>query len=64
MDPSMLVAFLIRDERDWNAWRQAVSEASGAAIIHVWDQEPQVGNQGVERREAIDEVEAFDDEYT
>lgn len=29
MDPSMLLAFLIRDEDEWKAWRRGVEEVSG-----------------------------------
>ena len=62
MDPSMLIAFLIRDETDWQTWRKAVTELPGKAILHVADEEPPVRGQGREREGAIDEVEAFDDE--
>ncbi len=62
MDPSMLVAFLIRDENDWRIWRRAVTNAPGKAIIHIADRRPPLHGQGVERESAIDEVETFDDE--
>ncbi|KAK8203976.1 hypothetical protein IWZ01DRAFT_514515 [Phyllosticta capitalensis] len=61
MDPSMLIAFLIRDESDWSNWRKAVTEVHGKPIIHVADSEPVI-HGGQEREGAIDEVEAFDDE--
>jgi cysteine protease ATG4 len=62
MDPSMLIAFLIRDENDWKDWRRTVQEVQGKAVIHVADQDPAVHGMGGERHGAIDEVETFDDE--
>ncbi|KUJ10593.1 putative cysteine protease atg4 [Mollisia scopiformis] len=59
MDPSMLIAFLIRDENDWKDWRRAVQEVQGKAVIHVADREPALST---ERDGAIDEVETFDDD--
>jgi cysteine protease ATG4 len=61
MDPSMLIAFLIRDEKDWKDWRRAVQEVQGKAVIHVADTDPALHVMGVERDTAIDEVESFDD---
>lgn len=61
MDPSMLIAFLIRSESDWRDWRKAVTEVHGKPVIHVADSEPVI-HGGQEREGAIDEVEAFDDE--
>lgn len=62
MDPSMLIAFLIRDENDWKEWRRAVQEVQGKAVIHVADKDPVLYSQGAERDGAIDEVESFDEE--
>jgi len=62
MDPSMLLAFLIRDEDDWKNWRRAVQEVQGKAVIHVADRNPTLHGTGIERDGAIDEVETFDDE--
>jgi cysteine protease ATG4 len=62
MDPSMLIAFLIRDENDWKEWRQAVQAVQGKAVIHVADRDPALYGLGVERDGAIDEVETFDDD--
>lgn len=62
MDPSMLLAFLIRDEEDWVSWRNAVGNASGKPVVHVADKEPLLHSQGIERQSAIDDVETFDDE--
>jgi len=58
----MLIAFLIRDEKDWKEWRQSVQEVQGKAIIHVAEKEPPLQGLGTEREGAIDEVETFDDE--
>jgi cysteine protease ATG4 len=62
MDPSMLIAFLIRDENDWKEWRRAVREVQGKAVIHVADKDLALHGIGAEREGAIDEVETFDDE--
>ena len=62
MDPSMLVAFLIRDETDWLKWRQAIGKTKGKPIIHVGDTEPAYQGHPAERREAVVEVLTFDDE--
>ena len=60
MDPSMLIAFLIRDQADWEEWRRGVSSVRGKAVIHIAKSEP-ILHQGAEREEAIDEVESFDE---
>lgn len=59
----MLIAFLIRDEEDWEDWRRGVACVQGKPIIHVADVMPCLGAAGAggEREGAIDEVEAFDD---
>ncbi|KAI9822907.1 MAG: Cysteine protease atg4 [Thelocarpon impressellum] len=70
MDPSMLIAFLIRDEADWAAWRQQLGQArrgGGKAVIHVADREPAPGglgggHGGPERASALDEVEILSDD--
>lgn len=62
MDPSMLISFLIRDEKEWAAWRTGVSCVQGKAVIHVADKAPGVHGTGVERDGAVDEVESCDDE--
>lgn len=63
MDPSMLIAFLIRDEDDFKVWRRGVQEVQGKAIIHVADTDPALHGLGVTERDgAIDEVESFDEE--
>ncbi|KAJ5110734.1 hypothetical protein N7532_001269 [Penicillium argentinense] len=60
MDPSMLIGFLIRDQEDWEDWKQRVQNSPGKPIIHVLADEKQT-DQSHERLEALDEVEALDD---
>jgi cysteine protease ATG4 len=62
MDPSMLIAFLIRDEQDWQSWKKGVQEVQGKVVINVADRDPSLHGLGGERDGAIDEVETFDDE--
>lgn len=58
----MLIAFLIRDEADWQNWRQAISQTKGKPVVHVADTEPRYHGTSAERAEAVAEVESFDDE--
>lgn len=60
MDPSMLLAFLIRDEADWKAWRKEMSNVPGKPVLHIGAKEP-VFPAG-ERDGAVDEVEILDDD--
>lgn len=62
MDPSMLMGFLIKDEEDWEDWKRRLSEVRGKKIVNVYPKEPPVPGQNTERKEAVDEVETFDDE--
>lgn len=62
MDPSMLMGFLIRDENDWEDFKRCINEVRGKKIVNVYAREPPVPGQTVERKEAVDEVETFDDE--
>lgn len=67
MDPSMLIAFLFRNEEEWESWRKEVREAPGKAIFHVLESEGKKGGgsgegTGSGRPGAVDEVETFDDE--
>ena len=62
MDPSMLIAFLIRDEADWFDWRQSMSQTPGKPIIHVTDRAVTMSRHDSERSSALDEVETFDDD--
>ena len=62
MDPSMLIAFLFRNEEDWKSWRQTVSAAPGKHIFHVADSPPSIHGRGIGRESALDEVETLDDD--
>ena len=62
MDPSMLIAFLIRDMDDWRAWRRSMDSVQGKAVVHVSETEPTIPSDPVERRSAVDEVEILDTE--
>ena len=62
MDPSMLIAFLIRDEVDWRNWREAMNRTSGKPVVHVADKEPSLHGQDSERPSAVDDVQSFDDD--
>ena len=62
MDPSMLIAFLIKDEDDWKSWRSAIDRTSGKPVVHVANEEPLLHSQSAERASAVDDVETFDDE--
>lgn len=59
MDPSMLIGFLIKDERDWLQWKERVSSMQSKQIIHIASNKMQLYPEG--REEALDEVEALDD---
>ena len=62
MDPSMLIAFLIKDESDWRSWREAVNDTPGKPVIHVADTEPSLHSQSAIRENAVDDVETLDDD--
>lgn len=62
MDPSMLMGFLIRDEADWDDFKQRVNDVRGKKIVNIYAKEPPLPGQHSERKEAVDEVETFDDE--
>ncbi|OAL31023.1 hypothetical protein AYO20_08444 [Fonsecaea nubica] len=62
MDPSMLIGFLIKDEQNWEDWKRRIKEVKGKAIVSVFDKEPPVPGETSERKEAVDEVQTFDDE--
>ena len=59
LDPSMLLAFLIRSEEDW---RDKIGKFVGTSIVHIGDKEPPPDGQNHERQSALHEVEVFDDE--
>ena len=56
----MLIAFLIRDQADWEEWRRGISSVRGKAVIYIAKSEC-VLHPAAEREEAIDEVESFDE---
>ncbi|KAL3486196.1 hypothetical protein BJX62DRAFT_24695 [Aspergillus germanicus] len=60
MDPSMLIGFLIKDEQDWEDWKTRVESTEGKPIINIHTASDAFSFQ--ERSEALDEVEAFDDD--
>jgi hypothetical protein len=73
MDPSMLIAFLIKDENDWHDWRSRIARsadpgqgqegARGKAVIHIADTEPiDMQGKGSERPGAVDEVEILSED--
>ena len=62
MDPSMLLAFLIKDEHDWSMWRDNIRSSLFKAVVHVADFEPFPHGHGNERHGALDEVEILDDD--
>ncbi|KAJ4387977.1 Cysteine protease atg4 [Gnomoniopsis smithogilvyi] len=61
MDPSMLIGFLIKDEDDWDNWKDSVKFVQGKAIVNVSDYDPARATSS-EREAAIDEVEALSDD--
>jgi len=63
MDPSMLLGFLIKNENDWQMFRNGVAEVQGKPVIYVGDVEPSAyGRNHGEREGALDEVEVLDDD--
>ena len=58
----MLMGFLIKDEEDWEDWKRRLNEVRGKKIVNIYAKEPPVPGQTTERKEAVDEVETFDDE--
>ena len=62
MDPSMLIAFLIRDLEDWKLWRRSMGSIQSKVVVHISDREPLLPGETAERRNAVDEVEILDTE--
>ena len=62
MDPSMLLAFLIKDEQDWDSWQNAIKCSPFKAVVHVANSEPSIHRRVNERHDALDEVETLDDD--
>ncbi|KAH8727247.1 putative cysteine protease ATG4 [Phaeosphaeriaceae sp. PMI808] len=60
MDPSMLLAFLVTSETDYQSWKDGVQSVQGKSVVHVQDKEP--GPRGQERKDAVDEVESWDED--
>ncbi|KAH3906506.1 cysteine protease ATG4 [Parastagonospora nodorum] len=60
MDPSMLLAFLVTSEADYQDWKEGVQGVQGKSVVHVQDKEPPP--RGQEREGAIDEVESWDED--
>ncbi|KAF1839545.1 autophagy-related protein-like protein 4 [Decorospora gaudefroyi] len=60
MDPSMLLAFLITSQDDYDDWKDGVRSVQGKSVVHVQDKEP--APRGQEREGAIDEVESWDED--
>ena len=61
MDPSMLLGFLIKDNDDWEDWKKRVASGQGKPIIHIFNETQPGCDHG--RQEAVDEVEALDDDF-
>ena len=61
MDPSMLIAFLIRDQRDWEEWRDRIVSARGTALIRIADKQPSPFDEG-SGYDAMNNVETFDED--
>lgn len=60
MDPSMLIAFLIKSPEDYENWKEGVRSVQGKSVVHVQDKEPLP--RGQEREGAVDEVESWDED--
>ncbi|UPX19483.1 Cysteine protease atg4 [Ascochyta rabiei] len=60
MDPSMLLAFLVTSEEDYEKWKEGVQSVQGKCVVHVQDHEP--APRGQEREGAVDEVESWDED--
>lgn len=58
----MLIGFLIRDEDDWRDWKERVRCGTHKPIVHIFDRGPSMFERGPGREEALDEVEALDDD--
>ena len=60
IDPSMLLAYLIRNEQDWKEWRHAVSTLGTTPILHIADTEPSFADD-LPASDAVDDVEVLDE---
>ncbi|KAF2278377.1 autophagy-related protein-like protein 4 [Westerdykella ornata] len=61
MDPSMLIAFLVKDEADYEDWKEKVVAVQGKSIVRVMGGGAAGEGRGKERAEAVDEVESWDE---
>jgi len=63
MDPSVLFAFLIRDERDWHEWKHGAVEVQGRSVVTVGEKEPVLtGKGGGSSQGAVDDVISDDED--
>ena len=58
----MLIAFLIRDAADWANWRQNMVQSNEKSVVRFADSKISPYDHGAERKDAVDEVETFDDD--
>ena len=58
----MVIAFLFKDEADWESWRRDIGRVEGKAIVHVVDSQTSPPGQAIERAGALEEVQALDDD--
>ena len=58
----MLIGFLIRDEKDWEAWSDEIMSFPGKGIVHIADKDPSQQGLNHERDGAVDDVESFDED--
>ena len=63
IDPSMLLAYLIRSEQDWFEWREAMSTEKATSILRVTDLEPSFSGDFQDEVGGVDGVEALDEEF-
>jgi cysteine protease ATG4 len=61
MDPSMLVGFLVRDEADWQMWKQRVVEGTTRKIVTVSKEPPQLNARSSVSLASDDEESEFID---
>lgn len=60
MDPSMLLAFLVTSQEDYDNWKEGIQSVQGKCVVHVQGKEP--APRGEEREGAVDEVESWDED--
>lgn len=62
IDPSMLIAFLIRDEEDWYQWRTAINNSGENPLVNISDTQITSAAFDTRKGDSLDEVLSFDDE--